>query len=128
MNFDFNEYLQILGEHLGMELDGAEGECHLMVGESCPVNIVANTARETIDLSSMVAAELDEDLGYDVLLDLLNAGLGPLLDRPGVGRDPESGAIMLYAIVSPLTVTPTEFTELFDRFVALQMVLERKLS
>ena len=35
---------------------------------------------------------------------------------------------MLYAIVSPLTVTPTEFTELFDRFVALQMVLERKLS
>ena len=71
----------------------------------------ANDAAARMELSAVVAAELPESAAYSDMLDLLGLALGPLFDAPGIGRDPESGAIVLYALLPFATTTPTDFAE-----------------
>ena len=70
-----------------------------------------------MELSAVVAAELPESAAYSDMLDLLGLALGPLFDAPGIGRDPESGAIVLYALLPFATTTPADFAEAVPQFL-----------
>jgi hypothetical protein len=112
------EYFQALGEQFGLEATpGDDGAC-CIVAEGAPGVIVrANDAATRMELSAVVAAELPEGAAYSDILDLLGLALGPLFDAPGIGRDPESGAIILYALLPFTTTTPADFAEAVPQFL-----------
>ena len=54
--------------------------------------------------------------------------LGPLFDAPGIGREPESGAIVLYALMPFDAVTPSEFAEAALQFLDLARAVTARLA
>ena len=54
--------------------------------------------------------------------------LGPLFDAPGIGREPESGAIVLYALMPFDAVTPSEFAETALQFLDLARAVTARLA
>ena len=112
------EYFQALGGQFGFEVEpGADGTCFIAAEEAPGVIVRANEAAARMELSAVVAAELPEGAAYSDMLDLLGLALGPLFDAPGIGRDPESGAIVLYALFPFPTTTPADFAEAVPQFL-----------
>ena len=62
------------------------------------------------------------------MMDLLDTALGPLFDAPGIGRDPESGAIILYCILPFASTTPGEFAEAALQFIDLASAFASRLA
>lgn len=112
------EYFRALGEQFGFEVaPGDDGTCYVAAEESPGVVVRANEGAERMELSTVVAAELPEGTAYSDMLDLLALALGPLFDAPGLGRDPESGALVLYALLPFATTTPADFAEAVPQFL-----------
>ena len=117
------EHIARLGEDLGLALKLEEGICTLMSEGEFQLEIRANEEEDALEISSVVASELPEGVGYVEMLELMNIGLGPLFGRPGLGRDPESGVIVLYAVLSATRVSPYDFAEAVKRFMELARAL-----
>ena len=112
------EYFQALGEQFGLEaVPGDDGTCCIAAEGAPGVIVRANDAAVRMELSAVIAAELPEGVAYSDMLDLLGLSLGPLFDAPGIGRDPESGAIVLYALLPFTTTTPADFAEAVPQFL-----------
>lgn len=112
------EYFKALGEQFGLEAaPGDDGACCIAAEGAPSVIVRANDAAARMELSAVVAAELPEGAAYSDILDLLGLALGPLFDVPGIGRDPESGAIVLYALLPFTTTTPADFAEAVPQFL-----------
>lgn len=112
------EYFRALGAQFGFEVaPGDDGACYIAAEGAPGVIVRANEAAARMELSAAVAAELPEGTGYSDMLDLLGLALGPLFDAPGIGRDPESGAIVLYALLPFATTTPADFAEAVPQFL-----------
>ena len=62
------------------------------------------------------------------MMDMLDTALGPLFDAPDIGRDPESGAIVLYVLVSHVTTTPAEFAEAVSAFTDLAKTVSDRFA
>jgi len=113
-----DEYFQTLGNELGLDVQpDDEGSCLVAVDGGFGVTMHGNDEAGRMEMSAVVADELPEDAGYSDVLDLLSMSLGPLFDAPGVGRDPESGAIVLYALFPFETTTPADFAEAVPQFI-----------
>ena len=112
------EYFRALGEKFGFTVEpDADGTC-FVEAEGIPGVIVrANDEARRMELSAVVAAELPEGAAYSDMLDLLGLSLGPLFDAPGIGRDPESGSIVLYALLPFPTTSPADFAEAVPQFL-----------
>ena len=124
-----DSYFLALGEQLGLEITPAEdGTLLATVNDQIPIVIRDNVDARRIDLTAVVAPELPEDISYSEMMDLLDTALGPLFDAPGIGRDPESGAIVLYALVSLATTTPVEFVEAVKVFIDLAKTVSERLA
>lgn len=112
------EYFRALGEQFGLEaVPGDDGACCIAAEGAPGVIVRANDGAARMELSAVVAAELPEGAAYSDILDLLGLALGPLFDAPGIGRDPESGAIVLYALLPFTTTTPADFAEAVPQFL-----------
>ena len=112
------EYFQALGAELGLDVQpDSEGACLVAVEGGFGVTIRGNDEAGRMELSAVVADELPEVAGYPVVLDLLSMSLGPLFDAPGVGREPESGAIVMYALFPFETTTLADFAEAVPQFI-----------
>ena len=96
-----------------------EGVARLIVDDALAVSVVRNDEEGRLTISAPVAQELKEDIGYAQMLDLLDLALGPLLgDSPAVGRDPVSGALIAYVVISYAHLTEATWPETLGRFIA----------
>ena len=112
------EYFQALGAGMGLDLQpNDEGACIIAVDDSFGVVMRGNEDAGRIEISAVVADELPEGVEYSDMLDLLSLSLGPLFDAPGVGREPESGAIVMYALFPFEATTPADFAEAVPQFI-----------
>lgn len=113
-----DEYFQTLGNELGLDVQpDDEGSCLVAVDGGFGVTIRGNDEAGRMEVSAVVADRLPEGVEYSDMLDLLSMSLGPLFDAPGVGREPESGAIVLYALFPFETTTLADFTEAVPQFI-----------
>lgn len=123
------EYFRELGAKFGFEVgpDG-NGECLVTVDDTLGVLVRANETAGRMELSAVVAPELPEGVAYSDMLDLFGLALGPLFDAPGIGREPESGAIVLYALFPFPTTTPADFAEAVPQFLDRARALSARLE
>ena len=129
MTNDSQEYFRALGEKFGFEVaPGDDGTCFVAAEDAPGVIVRANDAAARMELTAVVAAELPEGVAHSDMLDLLGLSLGPLFDAPGIGRDPESGAIVLYALLPYPTTTPADFAEAVPQFLDRARTLSDRLA
>ena len=81
-----------------------------------------------MEVTAAVADELPEGITYSDMLDLLDVAIGPLFDAPGIGREPESGAVILYAMMPFATATPADFAEAVQQFIELASAFSGRLA
>ncbi len=83
-NLKYQEYLQLLGKNLGLDLSFDENNvCEILVNSNDVVDIVANTDDHNLILSSVIAPDLPDPVSYSVIIDILDLALGPVLTRGG---------------------------------------------
>ncbi len=122
-------YFSALGNLLGLEITpDNNGTLIATINDQIPIVIRDNEDARRIDLTAVVAPELPEGVSYSAMMDMLDTALGPLFDAPGIGRDPESGAIVLYMLVSFATNTPAEFAESVRAFMDLSKTVSDRLA
>ena len=123
------EYFQVLGERFGMDFwPGEDGSCLMSVDERLGVMLRGNEDARRMELSAVVADELPEGVAYSDMQDIMSLSLGPLFDAPGIGREPESGAIVLYALFPFDTTTPADFAEAIAAFIDRANGLVRRFA
>ncbi len=122
-------YFLALGNLLGLEITPENnGTLIATINDQIPIVIHGNDDAKRIDVTAVVAPELPESVSYSSMMDMLDTALGPLFDAPGIGRDPESGAIVLYMLVSYATTTPAEFAESVRAFMDLAKTVTDRLA
>lgn len=126
------EYIRALEETFGIK-SGEESatECAIKVesgGAALDIIARSDDAAAAMTLACPVADELPPDVEYSDMLDLLDISLGPLFGMPGVGRDPESGAIVLYAVFPFATVTQADFVDAVRAFIPRAAALAERLK
>ena len=119
-----------LAAHVGIPLDLRGGSCELLVGDQ-PFSISHDEALERLVVSALVADDLPPAPSRQLVCDLLNLGFGMMLEgsgSPAVARDPETGFIAAFVIFPLATLSPAEFPEAFDKFVAFATALADRLD
>ena len=123
------EYFFALGEALNLDVKPDEdGNCLLAVDNQLPVIVRANESAHRMELTASVADALPEGLAYSDMLDLLGIALGPLFNAPGIGREPGSGAIVLYATMPFATTSTADFAEAVPAFIDLANNITSRLA
>ena len=123
------EYFLALGEALNLDVKPDEdGNCLLAVDNQLPVIVRANESAERMELTASVADALPEGLAYSDMLDLLGIALGPLFNAPGIGREPGSGAIVLYATMPFATTSAADFALAVPAFIDLANSITSRLA
>ena len=129
MHTEGEEYIRKLGEATGLAAKLDEGgSCHFSVEGGVNVIVHANEEAGCMELTSVVAQELPEGISYSDMMDLLDIALGPLFGMPGLGREPESGALVFYAVLPFRTTTQAEFAEAAIKFMEYAQNLSARLS
>jgi hypothetical protein len=132
LDIDLDKVLAEFGKALGMALafDG-NGACALAVDDETPVIVQANRDDSSLVLSSALRGELPEAMNLRKVGDLLALALDPL-DRGGaspvVGRDPESGMVVLYAVLPPSVLARAPLAELFSNFMTTRKAVAAMLD
>ena len=115
-------------EDFGLVFDDG-GNCAMLVGEDFPVNVRRDAKGGRLVLSAPVAPELPEGVDYAFMQTLLDFALAPMLDgSPAIGRDPESGTLIAYAILPADELTEVSFREALEAFVGFAMGMAEKLA
>ena len=116
-----NDILKEFGAKLGLELAfDEEGACRLELAKLVAVDIRANEDDGTLTLSAVVREELPDPVTYSTVLDLLALALDPAKqggNSPVVGRDDESGFVVMYEVVTPSMLNRKPFIEIFSEFM-----------
>ena len=120
--------ISTLAAHVGIPLGMRDGSCELLVGDQ-PFSIRHDEARDRLVVSALVADDLPAAPSRQLVCDLLNLGFGMMLEgSPAVGRDPETGFLAAFAIFPLATLSPAEFPDAFDKFVAFATALADRLD
>ena len=124
-----DSYFIRLGEALGVDIrPGEDGACYVTVNDAMPVAVRANEEAQRMEVTAAVADELPEGITYSDMLDLLDVAIGPLFGAPGIGREPESGAVILYALLPFATTSPSDFAEATMQFIELASAFSGRLA
>ena len=102
--------ISTLAAHVGIPLGMRDGSCELLVGDQ-PFSIRHDEARDRLVVSALVADDLPS---------------AP--SRALVARDPETGFLAAFAIFPLATLSPAEFPDAFDKFVAFATALADRLD
>ena len=120
--------ISTLAAHIGIPLDMRDGFCEILI-DGQPFSIRHDEARDRLVVSALVADDLPPAPSRQLVCDLLNLGFGMMLEgSPAVARDPETGFLAAFAIFSLATLSPTEFPDAFDKFVAFATALADRLD
>ena len=126
---EYEAYFMALGESMGLDIKpGEDGTCLIAVEESLPVVVRANAEAQRMELTAAVAPEMPEGAAWSDILDLFGMALGPLFDAPGIGIEPESGAVVLYLLMPFATVSTADFAESVPQFLDLARSLSARLA
>ena len=116
-----DDILKEFGAKLGLELAfDEEGACRLELAKLVAVDIRANEDDGTLTLSAVVREELPDPVTYSTVLDLLALALDPAKqggNSPVVGRDDESGFVVMYEVATPSMLNRKPFIEIFSEFM-----------
>ena len=116
-----DDILKEFGAHLGLELAFDEdGVCRLELEKLVAVDIRARQDDGTLTLFAVVREDLPDPLSYATVLDLLALALDPARsggNAPVVGRDDESGVVVMYQVATPSVLNRKPFIEIFGEFM-----------
>ena len=116
-----DEILRDFGAGMGLDLSFDEqGVCRLELAKMVAVDIKANEDDGTLTLSSVVREDLPDPVTYSTILDLLALALDPAHrggNSPVVGRDDESGLVVMYEVATPSALDRRPFADIFNEFL-----------
>ncbi len=122
LKIDLGKILAEFGNALGLELAfDDKGVCGLTLDEETPIIIQSTEEDSSLTLSSMLRSALPDPLGINQVENLFALALDPMVRggaSPVAGRDPESGNLVLYMVLTPSVLDKTPLAELFEAFVA----------
>jgi len=132
-NLKYQEYIQLLGKNLGLDLSFDENNvCEILVNSNDVVDIVANPDDHNLILSSVIAPDLPDPVSYSVIIDILDLALGPVLTRGGncpvVGRDPENGMLVLYQVCTEAFIDNGFLPDIFMDFFKFKLSISQHLE
>ncbi|MBO4317270.1 MAG: CesT family type III secretion system chaperone [Mailhella sp.] len=126
---DYEAYFMALGESMGLDIKpGEDGACLIAVEDALPVVVRANAEARRMELTAAAAPEMPEGAAWSDILDLFGMALGPLFGSPGLGIEPESGAVVLYLLMPFATVSAADFAEAVPQFLDLARALSARLA
>ncbi len=116
-----DDILKEFGAQLGLDLAFDEnGVCRLELEQLVAVDIRARQDDGTLTLFAVVREELPDPLSYATVLDLLALALDPARsggNAPVVGRDDESGVVMMYQVATPSELKRKPLIDIFSEFM-----------
>ncbi len=116
-----DDILKEFGAQLGLDLAFDEnGVCRLELEQLVAVDIRARQDDGTLTLFAVVREELPDPLSYATVLDLLALALDPARsggNAPVVGRDDESGVVMMYQVATPSELNRKPLIDIFGEFM-----------
>lgn len=116
-----DEILKDFGASMGLDLSFDEkGVCRLELAKLAAVDIKANEDDGTLTISSVIREELPDPVTYSTILDLLALALDPAHrggNSPVVGRDDESGLVVMYEVATPSALNRRPFADIFNEFL-----------
>ena len=120
--------ISALAAHVGIPLDLRDDFCEILI-DGQPFSIRHDEARDRLVASALVADDLPAAPSRQLVCDLLDLGFGMMEDGlPAVARDPETGFLAAFAIFPLATLSPAEFPDAFDKFVAFATSLADRLD
>ena len=122
LNIDLRKVLEEFGNTLGLDLAFDDnGICVLALEEETTIVIQMTEEDSSLTLSCAFRDTLPQPLTHAQLGDLLSLALDPMVRggaSPVAGRDPESGNMVLYMVLTPSVLDKTPLAEVFEAFVA----------
>ena len=116
-----DDILKEFGAQLGLDLTFDEnGVCRLELEQLVAVDIKAHQDDGTLTLYAVVREDLPDPLSYATVLDLLALALDPARsggNAPVVGRDDESGVVMMYQVATPSELNRKPLIDIFSEFM-----------
>ena len=121
LNKTLDDILKEFGAQLGLDLTFDEnGVCRLELEQLVAVDIKAHQDDGTLTLFAVVREDLPDPLSYATVLDLLALALEPARsggNAPVVGRDDESGVVMMYQVATPSELNRKPLIDIFSEFM-----------
>ena len=122
LDVNLEKVLADFGQALGVGLAFDEaGSCLLTVGDDSAVVIQANVDDCSLTISTALRGAMPTAISLNQAQNLLALALDPY-DRTGaspvVGRDAESGLVVLYEVLSPSMLRRTPLLDAFTHFMA----------
>ena len=126
-------YLRKIGRKIGLQLQfDEELICEVAVNEDDGVAIAAHPEDHTLVFTSVVAADLPDPISYSLMMDLLDLGIGPVLtgggNSPLVGRDPDTGVLVLYQVCTEPFLDKGDAGEIFLAFYKFKRRLQAHIA
>ena len=116
-----DDILKEFGAKLGLDLAFDEnGVCQLELAQMVAIDIRANEDDGTLTLSAVVREELPDPISYSTVLDLLALALDAAShggNAPVVGRDDESGLVVMYQVATPSVLNRKPLIAIFGEFM-----------
>ena len=121
LNKALDDILKEFGAKLGLDLAFDEnGTCRLELAELVAIDIRANEDDGTLTLSAVVREDLPDPITYATILDLLALALDAGKsggNAPVVGRDDESGFVVMYQVATPSALNRKPLIAIFGEFM-----------
>ena len=132
LDVDLDKILAEFGETLGVKLAFDEaGTCMMTVDDETPVIIQANAEDSSLTFSSALRDSMPETMSLDQVQNLLSLALDPYdrsVTSPVVGRDAESGLVVLYEVLAPSMLRRTPLAEAFTDFMTTRKAVAAMLD
>ncbi len=118
---DHDALLKAFGASLGLDLTFDENRvCELYFDNRLDIFIRAEDDDGILILSTVLAERLPEDIPYSLILDMLDSA-GMAYDTGGnvplVGRDEDSGFLILYEVCTASYLARTPLSDIFTSFL-----------
>ncbi|MBP3731465.1 MAG: CesT family type III secretion system chaperone [Mailhella sp.] len=118
---NLDDILKEFGNTMGLDLafDG-NGVCELEIADTVGISIRASEEDGTLTISSVLRDDLPDPISYSAILDLLALALDPALrggNSPVVGRDDDSGMLIMYEVATPSVLNTTPLADIFADFI-----------
>ena len=118
---DHDTILQELGTNLGFNLTFDDDRiCELYFDNRINIFIRSEDDDGAIIISTILAEKISENINYNTILDILNASADAYVhggNIPVIGRDEETGFIILYQICTASYLAQTKLIDTFTSFI-----------
>ncbi|MCT9070513.1 type III secretion system chaperone [Cupriavidus gilardii] len=119
----FDRLLAEFGESIGipeMAFD-EDGLCHIRVDEEYPITFRRDDDNHNLVLVGLIAEELPQRLGRELVGEMLATGVEPLRDHgAALGLEPQSGTLILHQTMPLAKIDRTVLETLLGNFILMQ--------